>query len=215
MLLYKSLSHDPSLNLELEKRLLAGGGEDILLFYINSPSVIVGRNQSVGAEADTDYCRRHGIPVLQRISGGGTVYHDEGNINYSFVTGKGAEPLLDSDATAPITDALACFGVAATVGSRREILAGGFKISGTASYEGRGRRLFHGTLLHNADFDVMNKALRGNVAERGRKIASVPSTVVNLNTFPVLDIPTEVFLEKLLDFFAGYYGCGGYKEVVP
>ncbi len=197
MKILKSLSDDPAGNLALELELLTGRTEDFLLLYINRPSVIVGRNQSPGAEADLEYCRSRGIPVLQRISGGGTVYHDLGNINYSFITARGDTPLLDSCPHQPIVDALAALGVKAAVGPRGELLAGSLKISGTASYITGQRQLFHGTLLYDTDLETMRLALRGNSAERGRKIASVPSETANLKPFlPSFD-NSRTFLDIL------------------
>ena len=207
MRIVKSESHDAACNCELEKRLLTETADEILLFYINSPSVVVGRNQSIEAEADTEYCLWHGIAIVRRISGGGAVYHDEGNINYAFIGNKGEKLLLDNDLLRPIIDALADFGVRATEGKRRELLVDGLKISGTASYATKGRQLFHGTILHNTGLSAMRHALRGDASKRGKRIASVPSAVMNLNTLPGLDIPTGEFLEKLICFFEGYYGC--------
>ncbi len=197
MKILKSLSDDPMRNLALERELLIGRTEDFLLLYINRPSVIVGRNQSPAAETDLELCRRLEIPVIQRISGGGTVYHDHGNINYSFITARGEPPLLDSRPHQPIVDALAAMGVATTVGPRGELLTGGRKISGTASYVTGRRQLFHGTLLYDTDLVTMRLVLRGNTAERGRKIASVPSETTNLKPLlPRFGTP-RAFMESL------------------
>ena len=101
---------------------------DVLLFYINRPSVIVGRNQRIEAEVDTDYCLRHGIEIVRRLSGGGTVYHDYGNINYAFIVDKDERPVLDRDFATPIIDALRPLGVEAVSGERKELLVGGSSI---------------------------------------------------------------------------------------
>jgi lipoate-protein ligase A len=182
------------------------GASDVLLFYINRPSVIVGRNQLIEAEVDTAYCRKQGIEVFRRISGGGTVYQDYGNINYAFICGKTDFPLLDMDFTAPIRDALRVFGIMTTVGKRKELLVDGRKISGTAFLITRNRMLFHGTLLHHTDLCRMSRALQGDLTLRGRHIASVPSPVVNLSDLTGTSEATAEFLEKLLLFFEDYYG---------
>ena len=192
-------------NCALEKHLLLRERGDALLFYINSSSVIVGRNQSPPAEADFDYCRRLGIPVIRRISGGGTVYHDAGNINFAFITDKGELSVFDPEILRPIVEALARLGIVAQVGVRREISAGGRKISGTAAFVTGVRQLFHGTLLYDTDLDAMRKALQGDTSCRGRKVASVPSEVVNLaELLPQKGTPQD-FLNGLLDFFSRYY----------
>ena len=137
--LVRSISDSPVLNGLLEEHLLTERPlGDVLLFYINRPSVIVGRNQRIEAEVDTDYCLRHGIEIVRRLSGGGTVYHDYGNINYAFIVDKDERPVLDRDFATPIIDALRPLGVEAVSGERKELLVGGYKISGTASHVARG-----------------------------------------------------------------------------
>lgn len=206
MLLIKSTSDVPSLNGELEKKYLTEyPAKDVLLFYINRPSVIVGRNQSIEAEVNISYCQQHDIEIYKRISGGGAVYHDYGNINYAFVTLKGKTSVLEIDFAIPIITALYSFGIKATVGTRKELLVDNRKISGTASHITRDRILFHGTLLHQTDLTRLTRALQGNPSARGQKIASIPSPVVNLSDLIQSDESTEQFLNHLLHFFEAYY----------
>ncbi|MDR0349050.1 MAG: lipoate--protein ligase family protein [Tannerella sp.] len=206
MLLIKSISDDPVFNGELEKKYLTERPfQDVLLFYINRPSVIVGRNQLIEAEADRYYCQQHHIEIHKRISGGGTVYHDYGNINYAFIVSKGTVPVLERDFATPVIKALQSFGINATVGQRKELSVGNKKISGTASHITRNGILFHGTLLHRSDLSHLTYALRGNPSIRGKNVASVPGAVVNLNDIMPANKSTEEFLNDLLNFFAGYY----------
>lgn len=206
MLLIKSASNDPVYNSELEKKYLAEHlAQDVLLFYINRPSVIVGRNQLIEAEVNIPYCLQHGIEIIKRISGGGTVYHDYGNINYAFIIPKGNTPVLEIDFAAPIIEALHSFGVDATVGQRKELLVGNRKISGTASHVIRDRILFHGTLLHHTDLSHLKYALQGNPSIRGKKVASIPGPVINLTDIIPSGQSTEEFLSHLLHFFEVYY----------
>ena len=208
--LVRSISDSPVLNGLLEEHLLTERPlGDVLLFYINRPSVIVGRNQRIEAEVDTDYCLRHGIEIVRRLSGGGTVYHDYGNINYAFIVDKDERPVLDRDFATPIIDALRPLGVEAVSGERKELLVGGYKISGTASHVARTRILFHGTLLHRTDLGALDRALRGDVSKRGRKVASVPSPVMNLATLTGEQETTEHFLGRLTGFFENYYASAG------
>ena len=216
MRLVRSISDSPVLNGLLEEHLLTERPlGDVLLFYINRPSVIVGRNQRIEAEVDTDYCLRHGIEIVRRLSGGGTVYHDYGNINYAFIVDKDERPVLDRDFATPIIDALRPLGVEAVSGERKELLVGGYKISGTASHVARTRILFHGTLLHRTDLGALDRALRGDVSKRGRKVASVPSPVMNLATLTGEHETTEHFLGRLIGFFENYYGTALRLEPEP
>jgi lipoate-protein ligase A len=195
----------PVHNCALEELLLAERQDDLLLLYVNTPSVIVGKYQTVEAEADVDFCRASGIEIVRRISGGGAVYHDEGNVNFSFIVAKDDGLALDRDFTAPIVAALQHAGVNASVGRRREIRCGAYKISGTAAHVSRGRQLFHGTLLYSTDLQQLQKALQGNASLRGRGIASVPDRVKNIADILQSSEPTEMFLQKLKDFFRQYY----------
>ncbi len=202
--------NDPRRNVALEEYLMTERpGEDVLLLYINAPSVIVGRHQLIEAEVDTAYCAREGIAVVRRLSGGGTVYHDPGNINYAFVVDKGELPALDRDFTGPVIRALRALGVEARAGERRELLCEGLKISGTASHITRDRILFHGTLLHRADLGRLAKALRGDGSLRGKAVASVPSPVANLSEWTGGEESTPEFLERLCEVFIRQFDLPG------
>lgn len=202
MQLFKSLSDSPTINFGLEKNfLLSPAGDDVLLFYINRPSVIVGRNQSIEAEVNIAYCNAHGIEIIRRISGGGSVYHDYGNINYAFIVGKQTKSALDMDFNTLVVEALASLGVQATVGAHRALWVDGRKISGTASHTTRDRILFHGTLLHNTNLIHLSESLKGDSSRRGRHIASIPAHVMNLSEITGTDETTEQFLDNLLEYF--------------
>jgi lipoate-protein ligase A len=208
MQILKSASDSPAYNCALEESLLTERpGRDVLLFYINRPSVIVGRNQEIAAEANVAYCRANRIEIVKRISGGGAVYHDYGNINYAFITGRGPAAVLDTDFTAPVIAALQSFGIRTIAGHRRDLWVDGRKISGTASCVSRGRILFHGTLLHRTDLARLSCALQGDRSLRGKGIASVPSPVVNLSDITGTTESTDCFLTQLIAFFSGYYQC--------
>ena len=201
-----SATNDPYANLEEEKRrFVEHTSGDVLLLYINAPSVIIGRNQLPEAEANMAYCREHGIPVLRRISGGGAVYHDRGNINYAFITDAPKTGALDRDFLKPVIAALRSFNIVSEIGKRKEILAYDKKISGTASHISRGRQLFHGTLLYDTDLEQMHAALNGDRSLRGRHVASVPSVVVNISEMISEKISTEEFMRKLAGFFDRYF----------
>lgn len=217
MLLLRSISDSPVLHCALEEFFLTERPSvDVLLFYINRPSVIVGRNQHIAAEINVPYCQAHDIEVVRRLSGGGTVYHDYGNINYAFMTDKETGGgVLDRDFTAPIVDALHAIGIKATVGARKELLLDGYKISGTASHVTRTRQLFHGTLLHRTNLSVLSHTLQGDRSQRGKSVASVPSPVTNITARDGSSESTEAFLDRLLDFFLDYYQTEKVEIISP
>lgn len=207
--------NSPERNCALEEYMVTERHDDVLLLYRNMPSVILGRNQTVAAEIDGDFCRAHGIEVVRRLSGGGAVYHDLGNINYAFVSNKEASPVLDRDFLRPVVTVLQALGIEATVGKRKELLAGDRKISGTASHVTRNRQLFHGTLLHRTDLHMLERALRGDRTARGKGVASVPSPVVNIAELLHSDETTEAFLERFGALLLQYYELSGYSPVSP
>ncbi len=207
MTVFTSPSTDPAYNFALEEDLLTEPDGEFLLLYINRPCVVTGCNQQPEAEANLEWCARENIPVVRRISGGGAVWHDEGNVNWAFITPADSEGLDRK----PLVDVIAVMrrlGIEAVEGSRGDILAGGPdgpKISGTASCVKKGRRLFHGTLLFDADLERMSRALAGDPGKRGRKVASTPSRTANVKPL-VGDFDTSLeFMTALADEFDRYY----------
>lgn len=174
---------DPRLNLALEEHLLRHleVAEPILLFYVNEPSVIVGRNQNTAEEIDPDYVKAHGIHVVRRLSGGGAVYHDLGNLNFSFIT-PNKKYLHDfSRFTEPVIEVLAGLGVKAELKGKSDIFAAGKKISGNAQYAAAGRMFSHGTLLFDSDLEELLKALNPRQVQiESKAVQSVRNYVVNI-----------------------------------
>lgn len=164
MIYADSHSTFPAYNLAFEEY-LCGLGVDVFMLWRNEPSVIVGRFQDVGAEVNTDFARAKGIHVVRRNSGGGSVYHDLGNVNYSFILGDDKRLTLEHFSRIIIA-MLEGLGVRGLNFRHNDILAGGLKISGGAQYHHNGRILHHGTLLFDSDIEVIPKVLRrcGNVA---------------------------------------------------
>jgi len=212
MILIHSNSHDASINLAVEEYLFSHRSEEILFLYVNEPCVVVGRNQDVLSEVDKYFCAENRIPVYKRISGGGTVYHDKGNLNYCFISDRvqGESP-LNEGFLKPIVDVLAALQVEALIGKRKDLwLPGGHKISGTASHVGKTRILHHGTLLYNADLDILEKCLAAkSTGIPSRAIASVPSPVKNIRSYlsenrhyaPEADSFFELIIQHLLSLY--------------
>jgi lipoate---protein ligase len=186
MKLIVSESHDPAYHLALEEHLFNQRDEEFALFYVNSPCVIVGCNQVWENEVNTVFCKKHQIPVLRRMSGGGAVYHDHGNLNYCFITNQsGVGTSLSAEFLKPVVIALTYFGFQPVVGKRKDLwLPDGYKISGTASHIAAKRELHHGTLLFKTDLNKLNGALNPKNKDLNIKgIASVPSPVKNISCY--------------------------------
>jgi lipoate-protein ligase A len=204
---------DPRINLAIEEYALKNLdiNETYLLFYINEPSIIIGKNQNTIEEINTDYVESNGIHVVRRLSGGGAVYHDLGNLNFSFITKDDGESFHNfRKFTEPVVAALQKLGVNAELSGRNDLLAEGRKISGNAQFSTKGRMFSHGTLLFNSEMDSVVSALKvkkDKIESKG--IKSIRSRVANISEFLTEKIDIEEFRSLILKFiFEG-------KEVIP
>lgn len=193
---------DPRINLALEEYLLRNldTSEDVLLFYINEPSIIIGRSQNTLAEINHEYVKEHGIHVVRRLSGGGAVYHDLGNLNFSFISNNEAGNFRNFQKfTAPVIRVLNEMGVPAELNGRNDILVDGKKISGNAQYTTPKRMYSHGTLLLNSDLSQVAASL--NVKQNkieAKGIKSVRSRVANISEYLSEPMDTKTFRERIL-----------------
>jgi lipoate-protein ligase A len=198
---------DARLNLALEEHVLRNRIEDddLLLFYVNAPAIIIGRNQNTVEEINGDIVDARGIRVVRRVSGGGAVYHDLGNLNFSFMTRDVHARFNRYDLfNRPVVEVLRELGVPAEIGGRNDILAGGRKISGNAQFATAGRMLSHGTLLLDANLDDVTAALRpkpGKVESKGVK--SIRSRVANISEFLREPITVDELRERILERIFG------------
>lgn len=135
--------------------------EDVFMLWQNEKTVVIGKNQNAYAEVDLECAKADGILVARRLSGGGAVYHDQGNVNYTFITSCERAKALDyAYFTRPILEALDEMGVKAVLSGRNDLECEGKKFSGNAQYTHAGRILHHGTLLVDTDVTVMSRVLR-------------------------------------------------------
>lgn len=174
---------DPRVNLAIEEHLLRQDfiSEPILFFYVNEPSVIVGRNQNTFEETDPDFLQARNIHLVRRLSGGGAVYHDLGNLNYSFITSGKKELHKFREVTKPLIRALIELGVSAKFQGKSDIFAEGKKISGNAQYASAGRMFSHGTLLFDSDLETLTRALNSRHTKIDSKaVQSVRNQVINI-----------------------------------
>lgn len=200
---------DPALNLALEEFLVGrfGGGETILLFYINDPAVVIGRNQVPHVEVNMHQLQQRQVTIVRRISGGGAVYHGPGNINFSLIEAHGAAPFPSpGDAVRPVLDALQTMNFPARLNDRHDILVDGRKVTGTAQYRAQGKCLTHGTLLVSADLERLQQMLVSDSDVpffQGR--ASIRSPVTNLIDHRP-DLTTTAVRAALIESFAALHG---------
>ncbi len=199
-------NHDPTLNLAQEEYLLSRAGirDEILYFYVNDPSIIIGRHQNTAEEIDADYVKANNIRVVRRLSGGGAVYHDRGNLNFSLITPGDPQASADfSRCLNPILDALRGLGLAAELTGRNDLTLNGAKFSGNAYYHTRAGSVIHGTLLYNTDLDVLTKALRPRPEKLLSKgIKSVRSRVTNIkDALPAISGVEELEAAIVRHFF--------------
>jgi lipoate-protein ligase A len=203
---------DPRLNLAIEEHLLRNidVAEPLLLFYVNEPAVIVGRNQNTVEEIDPDFIQAENIHVVRRLSGGGAVYHDLGNLNFSFVT-QGKQDLHNfAKFTGPVIEVLRELGVDAELKGKSDIFAAGKKISGNAQYAAGGRMFSHGTLLFDTDIEAMLRALNpGQVEIESKAVQSVRNFVINLRELLPQDIDIDALRQAIL---RGAFGEGPIPE---
>lgn len=194
-------SHDPHYNLALEEYLFDTVQDDLFMLWQNGPSVIIGKNQNAYTEVNLRYTEQHGIPVVRRMTGGGAVYHDLGNVNYTFLScsKNGEKGFLYF--TRPIVDALRGMGADVAFSGRNDITtATGEKISGNARWEKNGRIMHHGTLLYDSDLSVLEKALLVHPDKmKSKGIESVKSRVTNIRQLISEPLSTAQFMDRLLE----------------
>ena len=201
---------DPAINLALEEYCLRNldPGFEYLLFYINRPAVIIGRHQNPFQELNHQLASQKGISALRRISGGGAVYHDLGNLNFSFITDFGEEKLdYFKTLIQPILSTLQHLGAPARLTEKNDIRIEDQKVSGNSQHTNMRRMLSHGTLLFNADLDRLQCVLDSDLMiTRSRAVSSTRSEVTNIAEHLRRPMNMDTFRAEMLNGMSAVFG---------
>jgi lipoate-protein ligase A len=200
---------DPFFNIAAEEYVLRNFTEDVVMLWMNEPSVIVGKHQNIFKEVNLPFVLAEKIPVIRRISGGGTVFHDRGNINYTMITTSNKkERMIDfRNFLKPVMDFLNSSGLEVKYEGKNNLTIDGKKISGNSGHIFKNRVLHHGTLLFNTSLDILEKSINGsqtNIADKA--ISSVRAVTTNISSY--INIPKESFYDSLKNYLIRYFGTG-------
>ncbi|HHN47753.1 MAG TPA: lipoate--protein ligase [Bacteroidales bacterium] len=198
---------DPHFNLAAEEFVLHYFTDDCFMLWRNEPSVIVGKHQNTLAEINHDYITRNQIKVVRRLSGGGAVFHDLGNINFTFIMNGEPGQLVDfRKFTQPIIDVLASLGIEAKFEGRNDLTIGGRKFSGNAEHVFKNRILHHGTLLYEAKIADLTSALNVDPEKfTDKAIKSVRSRVTNISEHLKEPLDIQDFITLVMNHVIGMY----------
>ncbi len=191
---------NPYFNIAAEEYVLRHFSEDIFMLWRNEPCIIAGKHQNTLAEINVDYVRENNIPVVRRITGGGTVFHDLGNLNFTFVKNGKPEQLVNfRKFTQPIIEVLQQLGVEAKFEGRNDLTIQGKKFSGNAEHVHKNRVLHHGTLLFSAQLGNLSKALKVDPSKFSDKaVKSVRSRVTNISEHLTTPMDVMDFKHQIL-----------------
>ncbi len=194
---------DAYFNLASEEYLLKHFDDDVFMLWRNDKAVIVGKYQNSAAEINIDYVKEHGIKVVRRQTGGGAVFHDLGNVNYTFIGSKGSGDFRTF--SEPILRVLNEMGVPAKFEGRNDLTINGMKFSGTAQCVYRDRILHHGTLLFASEMDDLTAALKVNPLKfKDKAVKSVRKRVTNISEHLPTPMSVTDFIEVVMRNVSSY-----------
>jgi len=203
-------STDPYFNLAAEEYVLKNFSEDVFMLWRNDQSVIVGKYQNSAAEINLDFVRERDIKVVRRMTGGGAVFHDLGNVNYTFIGAKGSGDFRTF--SEPIIQVLNTLGVPATFEGRNDLMIDGKKFSGTAQCVYQNRILHHGTLLFASEMEDLSAALKVNPLKfKDKAVKSVRKRVTNIQEHLPQAMTVTEFIDVVMAFVKGEKNAVAYE----
>ena len=207
MLCIKHHSTDPFFNIATDEYIFKHIKEDCFMLWRNDNAIIVGKHQNTLAEINLDYVKEKNIKVVRRLSGGGAVYHDLGNLNFSFTRTGETEEMVDFQRyTKPIIEVLKTLGVDAKFEGRNDLTIEGKKFSGNAEHVVKNKILHHGTLLFSSEVTDISGALKVNPLKyKGRGVKSVPNRVTNISEHLEQKISLDEFTDKVMDYITSSF----------
>ncbi len=215
MLCIKHRSTDPYFNIATDEFIFKHLKEDCFMLWQNDNAIIVGKHQNTLAEINLDYVKEHDIKVVRRLSGGGAVYHDMGNLNFTFTRSSDRDDdLVDFKRyTAPIIAVLQEMGVNAEFSGRNDIMIEGKKFSGNAEHVFKNKVMHHGTLLFSSNMPNISGALKINPLKyKDRAVKSIPKRVTNIQDHLKEPMTVEQFADRIMDYIIqNYEDCKPYE----
>ena len=198
---------DPFFNVASEEYIFRNFKKDCFMLWRSEPSVIVGKHQNTLAEINWDFIKKHDIKVVRRLSGGGTVYHDPGNLNFTFIKHGRKGKLIDFEKfTDPVIKALAKMSVIAKFEGKNDLKLKGLKISGNAEHIFRDKVLHHGTLLFDTNLDNLENVIKKEKDHYSDKaVKSIRSQVTNISSHIKNNISISEFREIMQSFMFNYF----------
>ncbi|WMM24865.1 lipoate--protein ligase [Tissierella sp. MB52-C2] len=204
-------SNDPFFNHAAEEYLMNNFDEEVFMLWINKPSILIGKNQNTISEINLDYVKENDITVVRRLSGGGTVYNDLGNMNFTFITYRSSSDTKVKNGfekfALPVINALKSLGANAEFTGRNDIVIDGKKFSGNAQYFQKDKLLHHGTLLYDCDMSKLSLALKSKpIKFVDKSVKSVGARVTNIVDHVKEEMSLLEFREYLKNYVINTHG---------
>ncbi|MEI6823567.1 MAG: lipoate--protein ligase [Bacteroidota bacterium] len=207
MLFINRNSTNPYINLATEEYVLKNFDDDCFMLWINEPCIIVGKHQNAIAEINIDYVKENNIPVIRRLSGGGTVFHDLGNLNFTFIKKENQQTNIDfKKFTQPIIDILNTLGIEAQHSNKSDITINAKKISGNAEHIWKHKTLHHGTLLFSSNINTLREAIKVKSGiYHDKAVKSNRSEVTNISEYLKKPLTIIQFYDLIIDNIKSKY----------